>query len=506
MIDLMASLGIVALTVQAFIGLSFLVTSIWENEKRASFFAAVQFALMLLVLFVFVAFTRSPFFNSTGGHILLVTGSILAAGVAYFFIRRTAPNEKALQGARGLVVGNVKKVDEREVVFARNRLVPGSKEFKTFYQQHPEHKAFDDKRRKKGLSLGTYGCIDAPNEKPNVSAMVALRYFGAHMAKPDIVSPKQAPFFQDYKAKMSPEEATERVKGYTRHLGADIVGVAKLDPLWVYSHKGTIYREKWDHGDADWSEWGREIDLKHTYAIVFAEEMDRELINASPHTPVFVESMRNYAKGAFITTQLAAYIANLGYSATANHVQHYDLVLPPLAVDAGLGEVSRMGYLMTKEFGPRIRLSAVTTDLPLVPDKPVDIGVENFCRICKKCATCCPSKSIPVDNDPKEFNGTLRWKLNADTCFDYWGKIGTDCCVCMKVCPWSHARTWPHRLIVRLISRNKYSALLFNYMDNIFYGRKPKPKVSPKWAAYRKLPGKNQGDDLVPTTAYGQDR
>lgn len=73
------------------------------------------------------------------------------------------------------------------------------------------------------------------------------------------------------------------------------------------------------------------------------------MIASSPHTPVFVESMRNYAKGAFITTQLAAYIANLGYAATANHVQHYDLILPPLAVDAGLGEIGHLGYLMTKQ-------------------------------------------------------------------------------------------------------------------------------------------------------------
>jgi epoxyqueuosine reductase QueG len=117
------------------------------------------------------------------------------------------------------------------------------------------------------------------------------------------------------------------------------------------------------------------------------------------------------------------------------------------AVDAGLGEVGRSGYLMTKELGPRVRLSAVTTDLPLVPDKPVDMGVEDFCEICKKCAVCCPSQSIPM-GEQAEVNGTLRWKLNAETCFDYWGKIGTDCNVCMRVCPWSHARTFPHKIIV----------------------------------------------------------
>ena len=193
--------------------------------------------------------------------------------------------------------------------------------------------------------------------------------------------------------------------------------------------------------------------------------------------------MGNYAKGAFIATQLAAYIANLGYSATANHLRHYDGVLVPLAVDAGLGEVGRLGYLMTKDFGPRVRLGAVTTDLALVPDKPVDIGAEDFCKICKKCANCCPSNSIPLE-DQMAVNGTLRWKLNAETCFDYWGKVGTDCNICMRVCPWSHASTLPHKIIRTLITRNRRSRRLFNLMDDIFYGKKPKSKPAPGWAQY----------------------
>jgi reductive dehalogenase len=211
--------------------------------------------------------------------------------------------------------------------------------------------------------------------------------------------------------------------------------------------------------------------------------MGFELVGTAPHSSTTIASMANYAGGAFIATQLAAFIANLGYSASANHLRHYDAALVPLAVDAGLGETGRLGYLMTKDFGPRIRLGAVTTDLPLIPDNPVDIGVEEFCKICKKCAHCCPSNSIPLD-DQQEVNGTRRWKLNAETCFDYWGKVGTDCNICMRVCPWSHANTFPHKLIRALITRNRYSRHMFNLMDDIFYGKKPKPKPAPEWASY----------------------
>jgi epoxyqueuosine reductase QueG len=156
----------------------------------------------------------------------------------------------------------------------------------------------------------------------------------------------------------------------------------------------------------------------------------------------------------------------------------------PLAVDAGLGELGRLGYLITKEFGPRVRLGVVTTDLPLVPDKPVDLGVQHFCSICKKCAVCCPSHSIPPA-EQSLVNGMLRWKLNDETCFDYWGKIGTDCNICMRVCPYSHAKTFPHRLIVWFITRNKHARRLFSFMDDVFYGKKPKARPAPRWSEYQ---------------------
>jgi reductive dehalogenase len=275
---------------------------------------------------------------------------------------------------------------------------------------------------------------------------------------------------------LSPEEGTKRVKGYTLSLGAELVGVTEINSLWIYSHRGEIFYDNWE-------DWGASIELSHRFAVVFAVEMDFRMIAAAPHTPTSVDSMGRYAEGTFIATQVAAYISNLGFSATANHLRYYDTMLVPLAVDAGLGELGRLGYLITKKLGPRIRLGAVTTDLPLVSDAAVDIGVEDFCRICKKCAICCPSDSIPMD-EPVEVNGTLRWKLSAETCFEYWGKVGTGCNICMRVCPWSHATTFPHQLIRKAVSRNKLSRRFFFIMDDLFYGKKPKPKHPPAWAKY----------------------
>ncbi len=480
-VNVLLFMAAVGLIVQAFIGLSFFVSSAWEKERRATVFAAVQFAGMTALLIIFFLLVERGFFKTSLGVVLLIAGCIMAILAAIFMLRRTAPNRRALRGTLGFIVGKVDRFDERMQVFARNRaLPPGSEQYTEFYVDHPELEQYDAERREKGGPLGTIGLIDRPHEGPNVAATLASLSIPFNLSLPEIVRPHSHPMLKGKNISLSAEEASARIKGFATNIGADLVGIAEINPLWVYSHRGEIFHENWE-------DWGKEIPADHKYAVVVAEEMSLEMIGPAPHTPSVMESMKNYAKGAYISTQLAAFIANLGYEATANHLRHYTAILPPLAVDAGLGEIGRLGYLMTKEFGPRIRLSAVTTNLPLIADRPVDIGVEDFCKFCKKCAACCPSQSIPQDDEPKEFNGSLKWKLNDETCFGYWAKAGTDCCICMKVCPWSHARTFPHRLIVWLIARNKYVRRIFSVMDDIFYGRIPKPKVAPKWARFKNL-------------------
>jgi len=462
---------------QTGVGLSYFISCICEQETRAAVFGGAQFLLMLGLAILLFYLQATGFFTAGAGSSVLILGLLFAFGLLGGLTWPIGSNHKALAGTQGLVVGQVTRVDERDIVFARNRTIrPGSEQYKTYYELRPENEQFDAARRKRGGPLGQPGTIDKPKDRANVAAAMACLSIPIHLSPSEKYNPPPHPEFHEQRVEMLPETAGSRVKGYALSLGADLVGITEINPFWIYSKRGEIFSENWD-------EWGQPIELNHKYAVVFATQMAVDLVGTAPHTPTTIASMANYARGAFIATQLAAYIANLGYSATANHLRHYDAVLVPLAVDAGLGETGRLGYLMTKEFGPRVRLGAVTTDLPLIPDQPLDLGVADFCRICKKCANCCPSNSIPMD-DPKEVNGTLRWKLNAETCFDYWGKVGTDCNICMRVCPWSHANTFPHKLIRALITRNKHARRLFKIMDDIFYGQKPKTKPAPRWAEY----------------------
>ena len=473
-LEILIALGLIG---QAVIGLAFLISCIWEDEKRASVYAGFQLAGMSGLVVLFFYLVMIGFFDTDFGFGVLLVSVVMGGGAIYLFVLKLDLNPKALRGTEAYIVGPVNRFDERETVFSRNRaLRPGSDQYKQFYDEHPDLEEADAARRKVGGPGGRSGSIDDPHHLPNVSATAASGSLCMHLSHSHIVKPAAIPSLKGHRVEMSPEEAAIRVKGYVLSLGAKLVGITKINPLWVYSLRGEIFHENWE-------DWGKPIELSHPFAVVFAVEMNFRLIAPAPHTPNSIDSQGRYAEGAFIATQVAAYIANMGYSATANHLRYYDAILVPLAVDAGLGEMGRLGYIMTKKLGPRVRLGAVTTNLPLTTDKPVDIGVENFCRICKKCAACCPSNSIPMD-EPTEANGTLRWKLNAETCFEYWGKVGTGCNICMRVCPWSHASTLPHQLIREIVARNKMSRKVFFFLDDIFYGKKPKPKKGPEWVKY----------------------
>ena len=341
--DVLFWIAAVAASLQAIIGLSYFLSSIWEKERRASMFGGLQFLGMSAMAALLFYINSTGFFHTTSGTIILILGIIVGAGAVLALIIPLGVNPKALEGTRGLIVGEIRRQDEREIMFARNRsLPPGSEQYQRFYETHPEYEEYDTARRAKGGPLGRPGTIDSPGERPNVAATFASLSIPMFLSTPQKVQPQALPIFPDQPASLDPVTASRIVKGYTKNLGSDLIGITEINPLWIYSHRGEIFHENWD-------DWGTEIELSHKYAVVFATEMALDLVGTAPHTPTTIASMGNYAQGAYVATQLAGFIANLGYSATAHHLRHYDFVMVPLAVDAGLGEYGRLGYLMTKE-------------------------------------------------------------------------------------------------------------------------------------------------------------
>ncbi|MBW1801007.1 MAG: hypothetical protein JRJ85_09790, partial [Deltaproteobacteria bacterium] len=78
-------------------------------------------------------------------------------------LTRMGTNPMTLQGAKGLMTGKVRRFDERDHVFARNRaLRPGSEQYRAYYTAHPDREDFDARRRERGGPMGPPGTLDKP--------------------------------------------------------------------------------------------------------------------------------------------------------------------------------------------------------------------------------------------------------------------------------------------------------------------------------------------------------
>ena len=424
---------------------SFALISHRERERRATL---VALALALAGSLPFLLSTLLPVPIQTG-----ITIALLVVGIGTIVAWFLPIGSRVAEGGRP-----TRRVDEREIMFARARLEPGSQQFDTYYAMRPEHRESDDRTR----SLPGLLSLNAPAAEP-VAFGSADASFSITEALRDEVDGLVATSRNERPA----SEMTATMKRLALHYGACDAGVTELQPYHVYSHVG--------RGSGV---WGEPVELDHRWAIAFTVEMDHEAMRTAPAAPVVAESARQYVESAKIGIQLAALIRSLGYPARAHIDGNYRVIAPLVARDAGLGEIGRMGILMTPRLGPRVRLGVVTTDLPLTPDRPGDDhSVLDFCTVCKKCAENCPTNAIP-SGDREPLDDGWRWAIDPDSCFRYWNAIGTDCGRCMTVCPYSHPDNSAHNLVRWAIRSSGAARRGGLWLDDLFYGRRPRPLPS----------------------------
>ncbi len=353
------------------------------------------------------------------------------------------------------------QIDERDIMFSRKSLEPGTERFNAYYKNHPEKKRLDDNFRKRpGLMQKEALYYDPITASAAEASFITVSSFHSLLDE-NITS--------EYQENINEESITLFIKQWTKKLGAVSVGITKLQKYHLYHTIGRGER------------YGEPAKLNHKYAIAFTVEMNKPLLDRAPYGPTVMESAQQYLNSGAIAVQIAEFIKQLGYPARAHIDGSYRVVCPLVARDAGLGEIGRMGILMTPELGPRVRLAVVTTDLPLIADtRKRDNSVIDFCRMCKKCADVCPSKSISFD-DRENIDGVLRWQIDSESCFTYWCSIGTDCGRCMSVCPYSHPNNFLHNLVRFGIKRSVLFRWVALKMDDFFYGRKPAPLDLPDW-------------------------
>jgi reductive dehalogenase len=233
----------------------------------------------------------------------------------------------------------------------------------------------------------------------------------------------------------SPAHASALIKKITHSFGATLVGVTKLNPDWCY--QGFLRGVGFGKYDvpAHWE-----------YAIVFATPHEWDQMYANP---TYGTSYDAYFRQRGIAGKLETFLHELGYPARCQVPPvMYDVVMPPVAIDAGLGEQGRKGLLITPELGSNARLACVTTNVAMEVDKPVDLGIQDFCSKCKICAERCPGGCISHRDKPDVVRGYRRWEIKHELCFHMWASVATShvrgCRVCLAVCPYTRKNNWVH--------------------------------------------------------------
>src|SRR5690554_703222 len=348
----------------------------------------------------------------------------------------------------------MERFDERDVIFSRMEYAEQSPEYKDYYKRNPHKKDIDAELREMpqlgGPGTATYDPVNSP-------------IFGAcFQFLGDIAKLSQGAVASE-KAELDAETMTQRIKGLAKFFRADLVGIAQMQEHHYYSHRGRRPEV-----------YGQEVKDFHKYGIVFAVEMDRDMIYRAPQLPEAVAVARGYMDVSVLGMVLAYYIRQLGYQAR-NHMEGSYLVLaPPLARDAGLGEMGRNGLLVTPQFGPRVRLGVVTTDLPLQADGPVDYGISEFCTECEKCVKTCPGMCIPAGEPQGE-----RWKINPEECYRKWRALGTDCGICLAACPFSD--DIPQELLAKIKDSSSARAEILRRHEERHGDIRPYIKEKPDW-------------------------
>ncbi len=423
--------------------------SIWEREKRAALRAFVA-SLAFLSLLIVKKLLPLSLQQLLSWFVLLV---LLAFVLLSLFYRPSKPSL--------IIRPSRERFDERDVIFARADYRPGTLQYEQYYSQHPEKKELDDWIRSFPDLCEKGGLFFNRLNSPICTAEFDFLERLLELVDGEVATER---------VELDPAEATKRLKGLALYLGADLVGVAKLEERYFYSHVG--------RGPEP---WGSPIEVKHRFGLVFALEMDWNMVSCAPRSPTVIETGKQYVRAAVISIIIANYIRSLGYSARAHIAgSNYQVILPAIAYQAGLGELGRIGILVTEQFGPRVRLGLVTTDLPLIPDGPRSFGLMDFCEFCRKCAEVCPSRAIPL-GPKEEVRGVVKWQLDYEKCYIYWRKIGTDCGLCLYSCPYSKPANFFHNLIRKYASLSHFARRVCLLADNIFYGRRPVRKKEPGW-------------------------
>ncbi len=182
------------------------------------------------------------------------------------------------------------------------------------------------------------------------------------------------------------------------------------------------------------------------YAFSIAVKLSDSILKTIEKGPSFSYFQHYRTANALLDTiafKLAERLEGLGYNAYPiaasqslgkNNPYRGVVAHKTIAVKSGLGYVGKSGLFLTKEYGSKVRLATVLTDMPLVNENGI---MANECGDCQLCAKACPSGAIfgvlPSTDGERNYDPEKCSKYMKEH-FQDVGR-GSVCGVCIKVCP-----------------------------------------------------------------------
>lgn len=224
---------------------------------------------------------------------------------------------------------------------------------------------------------------------------------------------------------------TAELKDLCRTNGADLVGIADLAP----------FKRGWTTVPGD-------LLVPYTSAVSLAVGLEDSVINGIDNGPTvaYAEHYRqvNAALDA-IAAKAVQWLGSKGFGAMpvpASHIIDEERLLgsvthKAVARMAGIGWQGKSLLIVSPEFGPRIRLATVLTDMPLQHDQPL----KQRCGRCSECSKACPAsaiKNVSTENRYENRDEALFFERCANKTLEFKALPGIGariCGVCVKVCP-----------------------------------------------------------------------
>lgn len=218
----------------------------------------------------------------------------------------------------------------------------------------------------------------------------------------------------------------EKIERIAKEMGASLVGVGNIEGLLSPEHS--------------------HLKTGISIAVRLSDQIMNDVVDSPTHT-----YYHHYRTVNFLIDQICLKISmeiqNRGYLAMGvaasqtvkSESENYKGFISHkmVATRAGIGWIGKSACLVTPDYGPRVRLGTVVTDMKLEYDKPRN---ESECGDCKLCMENCPSMAIMGENWEV---GVKREDIyDAYACSRHMSEAyrdigrGSVCGICVSCCPY----------------------------------------------------------------------